>query len=272
MHGPVFPWDSVVSALGGRRTPQEAERLFADMCNTAFFSRDKAGLAGRSPDEYLPEIAEKMGGEALAAQLIPADPSLWTADNYEEFLATRRAALAAGINRLLASPAPPAAEGRLETIAGGESQTVELKSSMLHDYKHGGRNPALMQDIVREIVAFMNADGGTVYVGVSDAGDALGIEPDYKLTGRPAAWQGWLEALANAVKKLGPTAAKNVSYEPVETGGKTVARITVLRGAQPAYLDPHGRGVFAVRQGPSTISLNTKDATEYIRERFPGRG
>ena len=147
MHGPVFPLDSVVSALGGQRTPQEAERLFADMCNTAFFSRDKAGLAGRSPDEYLPEIAEKMGGEALAAQLIPADPSLWTAGNYEEFLAARRAALAAGINRLLASPAPPAAEGCLKTIAGGESQTVELKSSMLHDYKRGGRNPALMQDI-----------------------------------------------------------------------------------------------------------------------------
>ena len=270
MHGQIFPRSSVVSARGGQRTPQGAKKLFADISNTVFLSRDKAGLYGRAPADYLPEIVEKMGEEALAAQSIPTDPSLWSAGNYEEFLAARRAALVAGINRLLAPPAPPPEAGCLETIAGGESDTVEFKSSMLHDYKLGRRNTARIDDIVREIVAFMNANGGTVYVGVSDDGGILGIDPDYKLTGRPPSWQGWTEVLANAVKGLGPSAAKNVSYEPVVIDGKTIAKITVLKGSLPAYVDPHGKGAFVVRQGPAAVSLNTKDANEYIRGRFPG--
>lgn len=272
----VFPRAAVVSELRQRHGAKEAGKLAGDIANAVFSLGHAAGSAGGQPDEYLPKIARDIGVDALEAQCIPTNPSLWLVAKYEDFLAARREGLAARINDLLVLPvsiaAAPQPEDCLKTIAGGESQAVEFKSSMLHDYKRGGKNPALMQDIVREMVAFMNADGGTVYVGVSDDGSILGIEPDYKLTGRPPTWQGWLETLANAVKSLGPTAAKNVSYEPVEIDGRTVAKITVLRGAVPAYLDPHGRGAFAVRQGPSTVSLNTKDANEYIRGRFPERG
>ena len=44
-----------------------------------------------------------------------------------------------------------------------ETETVELKS-------------IVMDDIKKEIIAFANCDGGTVYVGVSDDGTVLGIE------------------------------------------------------------------------------------------------
>jgi|GEM_PF-1974054 len=44
-----------------------------------------------------------------------------------------------------------------------ETETVELKS-------------IVMDDIKKEIIAFANCDGGTVYVGVSDDGTVLGVE------------------------------------------------------------------------------------------------
>ena len=43
-----------------------------------------------------------------------------------------------------------------------ETETVELKS-------------IVMDDIKKEIIAFANCDGGTVYVGVSDDGTVLGL-------------------------------------------------------------------------------------------------
>ena len=44
-----------------------------------------------------------------------------------------------------------------------ETETVELKSIVLDDIK-------------KEIIAFANCDGGTVYVGVTDDGTVLGVE------------------------------------------------------------------------------------------------
>lgn len=44
-----------------------------------------------------------------------------------------------------------------------ETETVELKSIVLDDIK-------------KEIIAFANCDGGTVYVGVADDGTVLGVE------------------------------------------------------------------------------------------------
>lgn len=44
-----------------------------------------------------------------------------------------------------------------------ETETVELKS-------------IVMDDIKKEIIAFTNCDGGTIYVGVADDGKVLGIE------------------------------------------------------------------------------------------------
>ena len=49
-----------------------------------------------------------------------------------------------------------------DLIAGGEGATVEFKRS-------------LARDVGRELCAFANAAGGTVLVGVTDAGEIVGV-------------------------------------------------------------------------------------------------
>lgn len=226
------------------------------------------------PGEYLPGIARDVGVDALEAQCVPSDPALWDVGRYEEFLAARREALAAAINSLVEPGGSPLPERCREEIAGGESLTVELKSSMLYDHKRddGTANAELKRALLKEIVAFMNTEGGTIYVGVSDDGQMLGIERDLRLLGKRAGWDKWSLALTNAVKTLEPAAARNVSCRPVKIDGKTIARIEVRRGTSPAYLDPAGRGEFVVRSDSASVLLNTKGAAGYIRDRFPGRG
>lgn len=272
MHGQIFPRSSVDAALGDRRTPQEVGRLFADISNTVFLSRDRAGLAGRSPDEYLPEIAKKMGDDALAAQRIPADRSLWSADRYEEFLAARREAVADGINSLLAQPKPPASrttpDGCADVIGKGETSRVEFKSSMLYDYKSGVSSPALREALLKEVAAFMNASGGIIYVGVSDEGEILGLGPDFKMLGKHKDWDGWSQAFVSGLGALDRPVASFVSHEPVEIDGRTVARISVRKGRKAVWLKTATGPRLAVRQGTCSTFLDAKDANEYIGERF----
>lgn len=269
LHRQVFAPAAVVSALKGRRGPKEARRLAGDIANTVFHS-------GRAPAadarDYLEGIDRDMGSDALASQCIPADRSLWAAGRCEEFLARRRDAMADGINGLLASLSSPDGGGRGEDLAvieKGESDTVEFKASMLYDYKTKTKNRALKDGILKEVVAFMNAKGGTIYVGVSDSKEILGIEKDYKLVGRHAGWDGWSLAFVDAVKTLGPVASACVSHKPVVIAGRTVAKIIVRKGRHQAYLDPGGRGEFVVRMGSESVQLSTKDAAEYMRDRFP---
>ena len=270
----VFPRAAVVSALRQKHGARGAGKLAGDIANAAFSLGHAAGSAGGRPADYLPKIARGIGPDALEAQSIPPDPSLWDIERYEEFLAARRERLAGAINALVEPGRSPLPERCREEIAGGESQTVELKSSMLYDYDRddGTANAELKKALLKEIVALMNAEGGTVYVGVSDDKQILGIGRDYGLLGRRAGWDKWSLALTNAVKTLGAAAARNVSCRPVEMEGRTIARIAVRKGTSPAYLDPGGRGEFVVRIDTASVLLNAKNAAEYIRDRFPGRG
>lgn len=257
-------------ARRNRAWTREGARPLAD----STYGGCPSGPRGGMPGEYLPGIARHVGADALEAQCIPGDPALWDIGRYEEFLAARREALAAAINSLVEPGGSPLPERCREEIAGGESLRVELKSSMLYDHKRndGTANAELKRVLLKEIVAFMNAEGGTIYVGVSDDGTLLGIERDMRLLGKRAGWDKWSQALTNAVKTLGAAAARNVSSGPVKIDGKTIARIEVRRGTSPAYLDPAGKGEFVVRNDTASILLSTKEAAEYIRDRFPGRG
>ena len=271
MHGQIFPSVAIKSAMEGEGK-RDARKVASDMANIAFFSRHAVGAGRRTPDKYLPGILDRFGGGALAAQCIPEDPALWTVDRCEEFMAARREAIASGINGLLSSleRGAPEPASDADVIGKGETLTVEFKSSMLYDYDRDVKNKELQRVLLKEIVALMNTEGGTVYVGVSDNGDILGIARDCSLTGKKGGWHGWSESFTNAVKTLGPVAAANVGHEPIEIDGATVAKVTVRRGRRPAYLDPKVKGQFAKREGSSSIWLTPQEAIEYANERFGG--
>lgn len=273
-HGKIFGSRDIRAALAKKHGGARAKRLLSDVANTAFVMKHRRVVGQRSPDAYLPEIRQNMGGDALNAQCIPASPALWKVENYEDFLRQRRGLLADRINGLLSSLDPGQAKPHddLAAIRGGESESVELKASMLWDIKKKRANRGLVEALVREVVAFMNKDGGTIYVGVSDEDRAiLGLDDDYRVLGSHG-WTGWSERFADAIKMLGPVAADNVTCKPVEVEGKTVARITVQKGDEPAYMGPPGKPLFVVREGPISVTLNTPDALSYISRRFPGWG
>lgn len=274
LHARVFPIEDVMAALEQKYGKKKARQLANDIANTVFHSR-RTGKA--APSEYLPGIVEKMGEAALTAQGIPADPSLWTVDRYEDFVAARREMLALRINELIRwpLPEPPPPQDCREAIRAGEGSTIEFKASMLHDLETGQRNPDLGKSILKTIAAFMNTGGGVIYVGVTDDGEVRGIEPDYKLAGKHGSWDGWSQVLSNMINKIVmPVPFSYVSYDRVEledASGSTrdIAKITVLPAQSPAWIKVGNSPELFVRQGPTSKPLDTMNAAAHIRKRFP---
>ncbi len=68
-----------------------------------------------------------------------------------------------------------------------EDQKLEFKSSFLFDLKTyertGEAKPRAVNahSVAKTVAAFANSDGGTLYVGVGDDGQVLGLERDYQI-------------------------------------------------------------------------------------------
>lgn len=92
-----------------------------------------------------------------------------------------------------------------------ETETVELKS-------------IVMDDIKKEIIAFANCDGGTIYVGVADDGTVLGIENADKCALQIS------NMVRDAVK---PDVTMFIHYETLECDGKAVVAVNIQRGTNP---------------------------------------
>lgn len=128
-----------------------------------------------------------------------------------------------------------------------ESETVELKATVRDDIK-------------KEIVAFANRNGGTIYVGVADDGTVIGIDN---------ADQCYLQ-ISNMVRDaIKPDITMFVHYETLDCNGKNVLGINVQRGTnRPYYLAKKGlkpEGVY-VRQGYSSVPATDTAIRQMIKE------
>ena len=117
-----------------------------------------------------------------------------------------------------------------------------------------------MDDIKKEIIAFANCDGGTVYVGVADDGKVLGVE-----NADECALQ-----ISNMVRDaVKPDVTMFIHYETLECDGKAVVAVNIQRGTnRPYYLAKKGlrpEGVY-VRQGYSSVPATDTAIRQMIKE------
>lgn len=91
----VFP-QAVLSKAGIEK------QYINDICNLAFIGgQTNRRLGAKLPNEYFPEIIDRLGETALRSQCIPLDQDLWKLENYGEFLNKRRDLVAERLNLLL---------------------------------------------------------------------------------------------------------------------------------------------------------------------------
>jgi len=238
-----------------------------EIANMAFIAGGtNRSLSAKPTAEYLAEVLEKHGKTALETHCIPLDPSLWAVEAYPQFLEYRRAALAAAINDFI-SPRG-AQEGEIDVrdlIAGGESYSLEFKSSARWDYHADSPSRVPEAIVVKTISGFLNGRGGTLLIGVDDSGKILGVEQDYKTLSKRPNRDGYEQFLINL---LGSTLGKEVSASLAvsfqSVGGKDICLIRVQRSLKPIYVNENQHTRFFVRTGNTTQELTTRESVEYI--------
>lgn len=169
------------------------------------------------------------------------------------------------------SEAPaPAGATTSELIAAGESKHVEFKQTARVNLHTKQRDPVIEQMVIKSVAGFMNAEGGSLLLGVTDAGEVFGIETDFKTLGQKQDQDGfalWLNGLIDNV--LGPTAAAGTLVSFDETTEGTVCRVEVVPGKGPTFAKgSKGEADLYVRLNNATRLLNTAEALEYVGTRW----
>jgi ATP-dependent Lon protease len=159
-----------------------------------------------------------------------------------------------------------------ELMQSGESQTVEYKASARWSLEKGDRDTSIEAAIVRAIVSMMNADGGTLLIGVNDSGEAVGLDNDLKLCKGKSldGFQLWLtDRLELTIGKVFLAFAR-VSVEDVD--GHSVCRIDVTPSSDPVWVKDGALDRFYVRFNNTTRELRASEADDYIQRRRRAAG
>ena len=154
-------------------------------------------------------------------------------------------------------------------LAAGESARVEFKSTARWDVRENKKNPVLEQVILKTVAAFLNSDGGTLLLGVSDDGAVLGLEHDYQTLQKKNA-DGYELFLGDLLlTHYGKDLSRFLKFSFHEVEDKQVCRITVEPAPRAAWVKEGNEEHLYVRTGNSTRRLTTKEAIEYCKTRFP---
>lgn len=226
--------------------------------------------------DYLKQVRDKYP-EALKLQSIPEDESLWELESFEKFLDVRRKMLANNLNKFLEKltiTEEYIGEVAIEDlITEGESNELELKSSMRWNYKEDREDKKMEEIIMKSISAFSNGEGGSLIIGVDDDGDVLGLERDYRsLGGSRDEFELHLRNLLNKnFGKVFSTTNIKVSFYSIEE--MDICKIDIPKGNKPLYLniiDKNGLRLekFYVRSGNTSQELGLSEISEYIQSRF----
>ena len=122
-----------------------------------------------------------------------------------------------------------------------------------------------ISDINKVVIAFANTNGGVLYIGIDDDGNAIGV------TNADAEMLKVSNSIRDTIK---PDVTLFVDYRQVTINGKLVIKVAVQKGTScPYYLAGKGirpEGVY-VRQGASTVPATETAILRMIQETDGGK-
>lgn len=237
---------------------------------------DNAAISDRAPGEYWPAITAARDSAQLKRQVKwHALPVGWEQLDFDEFCEKRRKLIAGVVREGFVKlwdrgGAPIIQPTLLETIDVGESNVLEFKERAR--WSHGTEKPGKSEHvIVKAITGFMNAEGGTLLIGIADDGSIVGLESDYATLTKSNrdGYELFLSQLISDKLTGSSPALCRVSFHQLE--GRDVCRIDVAASAKPVFAcaaEGRQRTDFWVRQGNRTIQLHGTEQQDYIAEHW----
>ncbi len=227
-------------------------------------------IFNKEPAEYLKEIEKNNPGN-LKKFLIPDNPEMWEIENYELFLKKRKELIVDAINDFMNRLKEEKTEGEnpIDIIKGEESDLVEFKSSMRWSYNQNTVDKCLEVVIAKTITAFLNTNGGHLFIGVDDNSNILGLDKDYTTLGKRQDQDGFLQKLTDVIDNfLGKNVHPLVNVKFIKVDDKDVCWIKVEKSPYPTYLNEGNEKKFYIRTQNSSKEIYGDEADKYKQQRF----
>lgn len=252
-----------------------ATRQVNAIANMAFLDwRENATISAEGPSAYWPAMIEGIEPDRLARQRDwHALPVGWEQLEYPVFLEKRRNLIARVVreafNRLWGRDQGDESQSTLTDLLDiGESQTVEYKSTARWNLHTEQADKRLEHVITKTVCGFLNAEGGTLLIGVDDAGVVLGLRGDMATLGDKATRDGYELFLRQRLDSdLSILTAGIVKIGFERANGAEVCVVSVAASGRPVFAKPRDGGQvpteFWVRVGNATRQLHGDDMLEY---------
>ena len=256
-----------------------ATRQVNATANMAFLDWPENTTIGKeSPQDYWPTMAATVSKERLERQLYwHALPVGWDQLDYGTFLERRRNLIALvvrdGFNTLWEDRVPVPQSSVADLLTLGESQTVEFKSTARWNLHTGQAEKKMEHVIVKTVCGFLNAEGGTLLIGVDDSGVPIGLTNDMSTIGNKANRDGYELFLRQHLdNSLSTRSVGTVRIHFEQVSDREICAVTVAASGKPVFAkaleggqEPHE---FWVRMGNATKQLHGDDMVEYQSDRW----
>lgn len=149
-------------------------------------------------------------------------------------------------------------------IAGGETEKIEFKRSLRWDHGMKSVNRDLETVATKTIAGFLNANGGSLILGVDDQGGIKGLRHDFETLKRPDP-DGFQQYVMGVIKKrLGGDLCPLIHLAFTKVEQRDVCRVVIEPSHRPVYLEEAGSAKLYLRMGNSTRQLDAKEAVDYV--------
>ncbi|MFX0133713.1 MAG: helix-turn-helix domain-containing protein [Candidatus Hodarchaeota archaeon] len=161
-------------------------------------------------------------------------------------------------------PPPPDKETRyLKLIENGESETIEFKSTFKYDINKNRPNKELTHLISITICAFLNSRGGTLFIGIEDNKDIIGLDYDLKKVFKNI--DIFQQEIARVIRDDLGGSGIQFDLEIELLKGKHVCIISVKPSERPVFFNNKD---YYVRKGTQNQKLNPKETVDHINVRY----
>ena len=203
-------------------------------------------------------------------------PVGWEQLEYPDFLAKRQQLIAKVIRDGFESlrtrdGGKPGPSSLRDLIDLGESQTCEFKSTARWNLNTGASDKKMEQIIVKTVCGFMNAEGGSVLIGVDDDGAVLGLTKDYSTLSKSNrdGLELHLRQLLEAALSVPTAGVVRIRFETLDN--EDVCIINVAPSGKEVFAknaEGNDMSNFWVRIGNQTKQLHGDDMVTYMNDHW----
>src|SRR3989344_5637280 len=153
----------------------------------------------------------------------------------------------------------------LELIKNKESEEIEFKSTLRTNLHTNEFDKKMEFSALKTISAFLNSNGGTLLLGITDEGKILGIEQDKF----PDTDKFNLYLISLIKEKLGKKHFHLIEIQNTLIEHRTIVKISCKKSKNPVFLKSDlNEEEFYIRMGPSSVQLKGSELVEYIPRHF----